>query len=302
MADILGCMAMSHGPQLLTPSEKWPDLPTRVTAPFNPKPGIELELTPEFMAENSKRCDAALATLRHKLVEWSPDTIIIVGDDQNENLKRDNMPPFTIFLSDEVDATLRYRYWGEKETDQMTRYQVDSSLANVLIEELMTSGFDPSWSRETRYPAGLGHAFGRVLKFILPNSDIPIVPIMVNTYYPPAPKARRCFEFGEALGKIISNSSEGKNIAVVASGGLSHTKIDEKLDEEFLTALKTNNRDYLCSMSSEILVSGTSEILNWIVVAGVAGIKSTIVDYAPCYRNADGVGCAMGFAYWDKTS
>ena len=302
MAKILGCMAMSHGPQLLTPPEKWPNLPTRVKPPFHPKPGIELELTSEVMEQNSKRCNDALATLRDKLAEWNPDTIVIVGDDQNENLKRDNMPPFTIFLSDEVDATLRYRYEGEKETDQMTHYQVDSTLANVLIEELMASGFDPSWSRETRYPAGLGHAFGRVLKFVLPNSDIPIVPIMVNTYYPPAPKAERCFEFGEAMGKIIANSFEDKKIAVVASGGLSHTKIDENLDQEFLTALKTNNSDYLCSMSSEILVSGTSEILNWIVAAGVAGIEGTIVDYAPCYRNADGVGCAMGFAYWEKES
>ena len=173
MAKILGCMAMSHGPQLLTPPEKWPNLPTRVKPPFHPKPGIELELTSEVMEQNSKRCNDALATLRDKLAEWNPDTIVIVGDDQNENLKRDNMPPFTIFLSDEVDATLRYRYEGEKETDQMTHYQVDSTLANVLIEELMASGFDPSWSRETRYPAGLGHAFGRVLKFVLPRPPLP---------------------------------------------------------------------------------------------------------------------------------
>ena len=24
-----------------------------------------------------------------------------------------------------------------------------------------------------------------------------------------------------------------------------------------------------------------------------------VIDYVPCYRNADGVGCAMGFAIWE---
>ena len=35
MAEIVGCMAMSHGPQLLTPPDKWSELPARIKGPFN---------------------------------------------------------------------------------------------------------------------------------------------------------------------------------------------------------------------------------------------------------------------------
>ncbi len=300
MAEIVGCMAMSHGPQLLAPPDRWPELPSRVKGPFNPKQGIEAELTPDAMAANAERCNAAIATLRDRLADWAPDTVVIFGDDQHENILDDNMPPFTIFIEDEVDATLRFRYYGEKETDQMTRYRVNGPLANELLTGLMGEGFDPSWSRETRFHAGLGHAFGRVLNFLMPEADHAIIPVMVNTYFPPAPSAKRCFDFGAALGRLINASSNAGRVVLIASGGLSHTLIDEKLDQDFMAALAAQDVEYLSGMADEILTTGTSEIRNWIAVAGAAGFGGTMVDYVPCYRNSDGVGCAMGFAYWDQ--
>ncbi len=300
MAEIVGCMAMSHAPQLLAPPDRWSELPTRIKGPFHPKPGIEAELTPEAMAANAARCNTAIAALRDRLAEWAPDTVVILGDDQEENILFDNMPPFTIFIEDEVDATVKFRYFGEKETDQMTRYRVNAPLANELITGLMDIGFDPAWSRETRYHAGLGHAFGRVLKFLIPDSGPAIVPVMVNTYYPPAPSAKRCFDFGQALGRIITDSPNAGRVVVIGSGGLSHTKIDEQLDQDFIAALKSLDVDYLAGMPADVLTTGTSEIRCWIAVAGAAGSGGTMVDYVPCYRNADGVGCAMGFAYWDR--
>jgi hypothetical protein len=47
------------------------------------------------------------------------------------------------------------------------------------------------------------------------------------------------------------------------------------------------------------LVEGTSEIRNWIVAAAAADNNGTLIDYFPLYRTTTGVGCAMGFAYWD---
>ncbi len=300
MAEIVGCMAMSHGPQLLTPPDKWSELPTRVKGPFHPKPGIEAELTPESKSAHAARCHAAIGALRDRLAQWAPDTVVILGDDQNENILRDNMPPFTIFIADEVDATVKFRYFGEKETDQMTRYRVNGPLANELVTGLMGQGFDPSWSRETRYHAGLGHAFGRVLKFLMPEADRAIIPVMVNTYFPPAPSAKRCFDLGAALGRLIAASTNAQRVVVIGSGGLSHTLIDEKLDQDFIAALVAQDVDYLMAIPDDVLTAGTSEIRNWIAVAGAAGSGGTRVDYVPCYRNADGVGCAMGFAYWER--
>ncbi len=300
MAQIVGCLAMSHGPQLLTPPDKWRELPVRTKGPFNPKPGIEAELTPETMRAHGGRCDAAIEALRARLAQWAPDTVVIVGDDQGENILNDNMPPFTIFLGSEVDATRRYRYFGQSENDQITHYKVNDGLAEDAVLGLMDSGFDPSWSRETRYHAGLGHAFGRVLSFLMTDANCAIVPVMVNTYYPPAPSARRCFDFGATLAGIIERSAAAERIVVIASGGLSHTVIDEALDQDFMAAVESFDIDYMAGMSNETLTSGTSEIRNWIITAAAAGQGGSMVDYIPCYRTDQGVGCAMGFAYWEK--
>jgi aromatic ring-opening dioxygenase catalytic subunit (LigB family) len=290
---------MSHAPQLLTPPEKWSQLPTRIKGPFHPKAGIEAELTADVMSAYFKRCHEAIGILGQKILAWNPDTVVVVGDDQAENILPDNTPPFTIYIAPEVDATTKYAYFGTDTSNQVRHYPADAELAQDVLLSIMDQGFDPSWSRETRYKGGLGHAFGRALKLLMPNDVRPILPVMVNTYYPPAPSARRCFDFGAALGRALARGAHRRRVVLVASGGLSHTKIDETLDQAFIKALETHDTGYLASMPSNVLTTGTSEIRNWIVVAGAAGAAGKMVDYVPCYRNADGVGCAMGFAYWD---
>jgi 3-O-methylgallate 3,4-dioxygenase len=163
----------------------------------------------------------------------------------------------------------------------------------------MDEGFDPSYSKQTRYDGGLGHAFARVLKFLSPEANHRVVPIMVNTYYPPAPSAKRCAEFGRALAQVLRQIPGDERVVIVGSGGLSHTKIDEKLDQDFIHSLENNDLDFMAAMPAYLLVEGTSEIRNWIVTAAAANRPGKMIDYQPLYRTSTGVGCAMGFGYWD---
>jgi hypothetical protein len=298
MARIIGALATSHAPQLIMPALKWQDLPTRIKGPFYPKQGIEAELTDAVKLAKEARCRQALSVLRDQLAQWQADAVIIVGDDQHENVLDDNQPPFLIYLAEETDATLHFLYLGDKAENQMKRYRVASPLARRLLDGLMELDFDTAWSMMNREETGLGHAFGRALDFLMPDQNLPIVPIMVNTYYPPAPSARRCFAFGEALRHSVEKMPDEARIVVIASGGLSHTKIDETLDQAFIKALETRDRDYLTALPSSRLIEGTSEIRNWIIVAGAMQSGATMIDYVPCYRNDQGVGCAMGFAVW----
>lgn len=299
MAEIVGCIAMSHSPQLLTPADRWDVLPDRTKGPFKPKAGIAAELTAEQKKAKADRCNAAIERLRVQLAKFKPDTVVIFGDDQEENIFFDNMPPFTIFIGEEADATLRFRYFGDDPINQMTRYKVNRTLAMEILQGSMDSGFDPSWAKELRYEAGLGHAFGRVLKYLMPEPKPRIVPIMVNTYYPPAPSARRSFDFGTAIGNAIRKSDDPGRIVLIASGGLSHTKIDEDFDNAFIKAIETRDAGYLTSIPSDRLRGGTSEVLNWIAVAGAVPYPGKSIEYVPSYRNENGVGCAMGFATWN---
>jgi len=299
MAQVIGGLAMSHAPQLLMPPEKWPDLPSRTKGPFHPKAGIEAELTVEAMVAKSRRCNAALAEMRETLTAWAPDVVLVMGDDQHENILDDNMPPFVLYTSPKVAATRHFTYLGESGLDQMDDYRVDDTFARDMLLGLMDAGFDPAWSRSTRDEQGLGHAFGRALKFVMPNKQAAILPLMVNTYYPPAPTAKRCLQLGQAIRTVIDALPTQQRVVVLASGGLSHTKLDEKLDADFLAALERSDLAYMGSMASEVLVEGTSEIRNWIIAAGVMNRGARVIDYVPCYRNANGVGCAMGFAVWN---
>ena len=299
MGKIIGGLAMSHAPQLIMPALQWADLPDRTKGPFNPKAGIEAELTSDVFVAKQERCNRALKVLSEQLYRWKPDVVICFGDDQHENLLDDNQPPFLIYMGKEADATRHFLYLGDKAENQMSRYQVRSDLARTLVHGLMERDFDPAWATSLREHTGLGHAFGRPLEFVMPDQQFPILPVMMNTYYQPSPSARRCFRFGEAVRGIVESLPDETRVVVLASGGLSHVVIDEAFDAAFIKALETRDAEYLTSVPPKRLVGGTSECLTWISVAGAMRGGMKLVDYVPCYRNANGVGCAMGFGVWE---
>lgn len=300
MANLVGCVAMSHAPQLMLDPGNWHLLQNRQSENLPDKPGLENE-TDDVKWTKWRGCISAIEKLRRRIETLRPDVLIVVGDDQHENLVDDNMPPFMIYMGEEAEASVSLRYLKQSRSENRTKYRIDAKLAEALITGLMDHGFDPSYSKKTRYDGGLGHAFARVLKFLVPDPNCLLIPVMVNTYYPPAPSAKRCLQFGQALASIIRQYPSDDRVVIAASGGLSHTKIDEALDEQFLQALKSNDTAYMSAMPSSVFREGTSEILNWIVIAGAADRNGEVVDYLPLYRTRSGVGCAMGFAYWEMS-
>lgn len=300
MANLAGCVAMSHAPQLMLDPGNWHLLRNRQSENLPDKPELANE-TDHVKWQKWRGCMAAIETLRRRIEALRPDVLIVVGDDQHENLVDDNMPPFTIYMGEAAEASVSLRYLNQPRSENRTKYRIDSKMAEALITGLMDKGFDPSYSKKTRYEGGLGHAFARVLKFLIPDAGCSVIPIMVNTYYPPAPSARRCLNFGQALASLIRQYPGDDRVVIAGSGGLSHTKIDESLDAVFLQALRTNDKGSMSAMPPSVFREGTSEILNWIAVAGAADRKGQVVDYVPLYRTGTGVGCAMGFAYWDMS-
>ena len=298
MANLIGCAAMSHAPQLMLNPDYWHLLNNRQGEGLPDKPGLENE-TKELKWAKWNSCMAAIGKLRETVAALRPDVVLVVGDDQHENLVDDNMPPFTIYMGEAAEASVSLRYLKQPRSENRTKYRVDTRIAQGLVNGLMEEGFDPAYSKQTRYDGGLGHAFARVLKFLNPEANHRVVPIMVNTYYPPAPSAKRCAQFGRALAQVLRQTPGDERVVIVGSGGLSHTKIDEKLDQDFIHSLEHNDLDFMAAMPAHLLVEGTSEIRNWIVTAAAANRPGTVIDYQPLYRTSTGVGCAMGFAYWD---
>ena len=296
MAQLVGCVAMSHAPQVMIDPDNW----DKINVPRNHGP-----LAPELLNmdlatkwERWRKCMDAVQQMREAIEAAAPDTLIIVGDDQNENLRPDAMPAFTVFIGDEADASWSLKYLGQTSDQNRPRYRVDWELGEWVIDGLMSMSFDPAYSRETRYEAGLGHAFARVLKHLTPAADYAVLPIMVNTFYKPSPSTKRCVAFGRALAAAIESFPGDRRVMIVGSGGLSHTDIDLDLDCDFVHALETNAIEFMEEIPEEKLSRGTSEIKCWIVTAAAADRPVSMVEYQPIPRADWGAGVGMGFAIW----
>ena len=91
----------------------------------------------------------------------------------------------------------------------------------------------------------------------------------------------------------------GARVGIVASGGLSHFVVDETLDRRVLQGLGGDS-ELLVTLPRGALHAGSSEILNWILVAGAVGARPLRwSDYQPIYRTPAGTGVGVGFAVWD---
>lgn len=150
--------------------------------------------------------------VRRRLKEAAADVLIVIGSDHYKTFFLDNMPLFCIGIGQECEG------WGEAGVPKY-KVKVHQELARFLLREAIDSGFDLSFSLDMP----LDHAFMCPLHFIMPEMDIPIVPLFQNSYAPPIPSPRRCYQLGEVLRRAIDKRPEKERVALLATGGLSHT-------------------------------------------------------------------------------
>jgi hypothetical protein len=97
---------------------------------------------------------------------------------------------------------------------------------------------------------------------------------------------------GYLLGRnaaIVCNNPALRPLAVMASGGLSHFVVDEDLDRRVIEGFETGRSALLRTLPVAALNSGSSEIRNWIVVAGaIEGMERRWLEYQPLYRTPAG--------------
>ena len=263
------------------------------------------EIAPEKIRQRVAACERHLDRLAESIAGARLDALLIVGDAQHEQYFEDNMPAFLVYCGASIaNAPLDLppeapEYWKRArsiyhEPDARREYPVARDLALHLIASI--EDFDLSCGEKLARPRGEGHAFGFVHRRLL-RVPLPIVPVVVNTYYPPnQPRPKRCFALGRAIAKAVSAFGSNQRIGILASGGLSHFTVDEALDRAVLDACERGDEAALSAIPPAKLNSGSSEIRNWIVVAGAAaGLATQWREYVPLYRTPAGTGCGMAF-------
>ena len=335
MASIVFGAGASHTPMLNMTAEEWPlfeevdrhrphQHPDGRAATYNEllakaAASMQAEITPDKHARRHGEAMAALDRLREGLGDARLDAVIVVGDDHKELYGDDNMPAVLVFRGEtianvpnrtgvsagsHVDGPRRpnwmqraaARYYEESET---RHYPVHARLANHLIAALVEAEFDVSAGNALPAGEGEGHAFGFVHRRLMTEA-VPVVPVVLNTYYPPnQPSPRRCYRLGQAIRAAIESYPENLRVGVVASGGLSHFTIDEQLDREVIRALSEKDADALQELPRARLNSGNTEIRNWICAGGaLEHLDLRWVTYCPGYRTPAGTGTGLCFAHW----
>jgi hypothetical protein len=268
----------------------------------------------------------AIARLTTDVASAKLDVLIVVGDDQLELFSLANMPAFAIFYGDRITSGLwsshfaMYQRQGQPPSAPLSQrlqravmegYAMDvhrefasaPGFARKLLSSLIDRDFDVAGVGaipSSEDSIGLGHAYGAIVTQIMREQSIPMVPIFVNTYFPPnQPTPSRCYDLGLALHQAIESIPPELRVGIVASGGLSHFVTDERLDRQLLEALRAGSEEQLRAIPRKLLNAGSSEIRNWIAVAAASKhLKLVWDEYIPVYRTTAGTGCGLGFASW----
>jgi 3-O-methylgallate 3,4-dioxygenase len=270
-------------------------------------------VAPDAIAKRWHKTQAAMDHMRDEIRGANLDALIIVGDDQHELFPPQHNPAIAIYYGETITNTkartdLPAEDWyhraqqRRKEDGQDVEYPVHAGLAKHLIHGLNNSKFDITAISALTPGQSEGHAYSFIHRRYLKGYRLPIVPIFVNTYYEPNPVTpERCIELGKEIGRLIASFPDNIRVGFLGSGGLSHFVVDEKLDHAVIDALKRDDLDFLAKLTPKRLQAGTSEIRNWLVVAGAVagtGMKITWADYIPGYRTPALTGTGLGFVRW----
>jgi aromatic ring-opening dioxygenase catalytic subunit (LigB family) len=223
------------------------------------------EAAPKEQADRFLGCYRKLGEM---LAASKPDALVAITVEHWANFFLNHMPAFCIGWADHYDGPVEEWLRIPK-----ARVPGDSELSAELLDGCLDAGFDPAFSDELLFD----HATMLPLHFLNPKMAVPVVPVIINALTKPMPSPKRCFAFGEFIGKKLCAST--KRVAVIATGGLSHWpgeakhgKINIAFDGKFLDVLISGDRARLSEYSHEEINieagSGGHEIRTWIALAG----------------------------------
>ncbi len=318
MAPIKLGLGTSHAPSLHSGPERWDGGKRDMLTPMGG--GMKMDIDIDAMVKtNGARMEKELAfevrkerfesswrainTLSEVLEEAAPDVCVIIGDDTHEVfMPEEHIPAIDVFWGDELPYM---PHSSRVKSDELVMRTLPGQpdLGKHIVESLLSDEFDVSHSQTVPEGRYIGHAFDFVYGCVMRNQVGPQVPIWLNTYYPPnQPTLKRCYALGQSLRRAIESWDANQRVAVIATGGMSHLLLDETLDRTMLAAMQAKDEKTMTTAFPEdIFVYGTSEIRNWLVLAGAMADgkeQMELVAYEPMYRSPAGTGCGCAFAYW----
>ena len=218
--------------------------------------------------------------------EKKPDAIVYIFNDHVTSFFFDHYSSFTLGIGEEYPVADE----GGSPRD-LPPIKGDPKLAAHIATSLVTDEFDLSYFQGKP----LDHGFFSPMSVLLDRPDgqwpTKIVPLQVGVLQFPIPTAARCYKLGKALRRAIESYPEDIDVAVVATGGLSHQVHGERAgfnntewDMQFLDLYeKDPERLAELTLTDYVRLGGmeSSEIIMWLVARGAlsANVKKIHQNY-----------------------
>ena len=268
---------------------------------------------PQELARQAEICENALNRLCAYLEDAAPDVVIIVGDDQEELYSLANNPALSIFYGEQIVTHGEKFGRGERPEwmrkmargyamDEARTFPAAASFARELIAGLIDRHVDVAAASHVE------DSIERRLRARLRLRDPAVVRLAHDSGRAAAAQyllSAECPECGaqsrhrQGLRAVIDASPSRYRVAVIASGGLSHFVVDETLDRRVIEGFEPGKEELLRTLPRAALNSGSSEILNWVLMAGaLRDLQLQWLEYQPIYRTAAGTGVGAAFAAW----
>jgi aromatic ring-opening dioxygenase catalytic subunit (LigB family) len=273
MASLVGVFAASHGPII---ARDWEVMP------------------PDHRAKLA----AAFDELGRRIEACRPDVLVVISPDHWVNFFINNLPAVCIGIGDEHDGP------PEPFMKKVYPHQTlkgHAALGRHILQTALDSDFEPALSHRLRLDHGTCIPLWRAHV----SADLPLVPILVNDLEAPMPSIKRCFAWGRLLRRAIESFAEPLRVAVLGTGGLSHSIgeptmgwVDEPFDQACIKQFKIGDETQLDTFLTASLPrtgNGAHEIRDWVIAHAVAGSKGfELIDYFPSPATLVGAG----FASW----
>jgi hypothetical protein len=319
MAEILG-IGLTHFPPLAFADERMgdffrralerPHLPAALRDPAHWPARLRAEWKDPVRAaaHHRGRLVEAFRRVRAEIDAFRPDLVLIWGDDQYENFQEDGIPPYAVFVADEIPSrpwlTLPGapprpdNVWGEP-ADTVFPMRGHRQAAKHLTTRLLEQDFDAAYAYRARHPRGAPHAHMHTLLYLdydRKGWDHPLVLVHVNSFGsaviahrggpmylrpdaepdPPSPGPRRFFDLGAATARILAASPW--RAVLMASGSWSHAFLtakhhclwpDSAFDRARLEELERGDIARWRDLTyAEIADAGEQEFMQWACLAG----------------------------------
>ena len=321
MGDILG-LGCTHYPGLLPPEEQLPALFHRLlTAPNVPAPYKDPRNWPaELVAElgndgglaaarrYGERMANGFRAVRKALDDFSPDIVLVWGDDQYENFRRTSSRRSACWATTNSRSdrgrpqTAASRTGGTSPATGCSIARLRDA-AKYLATGLIEHGVDIAYAYQPLHHP-FAHAFTNTFLYLdwdRQGFPYPVIPFAINCYGsnllhakggtsalfmpprdpsetpdPPSPQPWRCMDVGAAIAEIFAESPW--RVALIASSSWSHCFLsptngylwpDHKADRQLFDALAAADYKIWRQRSlRDMEAAGQHEMLNWMALVG----------------------------------